>query len=273
MLHRRILLLWLTIVMVILVLPLLAMAVMSFNESRYGTLPFHFSFHWYGELSSDTALIDSLKVSVNLALQVTVISVVVGTALAFGLVRVWPWISVSTNSLLLTVITVPGLILSAGMLRVFDLIGLRQSQLALILASVVTSLPFVVMVVGSRVKSLDPVYADAARTLGAGPIRTFLRITVPLIAPALISGAMLAFVMCFNNFAIQLFLAPIGLSTLPVQIYSMVRLGVTPDVNALGTIIVTCTVLIILILNAVTGNAARLFSPGGQELFDEQGKG
>jgi ABC-type spermidine/putrescine transport system permease subunit II len=79
-------------------------------------------------------------------------------------------------------------------------------------------------------------------------------------APSIIAGGMLAFVMCFNNFAIQLFVAPFGISTLPVQIYSMVRRGVTPDINALGTLIVISTILLIVVLNWLTGNAARLFT-------------
>jgi len=83
---------------------------------------------------------------------------------------------------------------------------------------------------------------------------------VPLMAPSIIAGGLLAFVITFNNFAIQLFLAPIGISTLPVQIYSMVRLGVTPDINALGAIIVVSTVLLIVVLNLLTGSAARLFT-------------
>jgi ABC-type spermidine/putrescine transport system permease subunit II len=85
-------------------------------------------------------------------------------------------------------------------------------------------------------------------------------VTVPLMAPAIGAGGMLAFVICFNNFAVQLFLSPIGISTLPVQIYSMVRLGVTPDVNALGTIIVASTAVLIVVLTWLTGNAARLFT-------------
>jgi len=257
--HRLLMKAWLGLVLVVLALPILCMIALSFNRSRYGTLPFHFSLDWYRGLAGDTALIDALRTSIELAAEVTVLSVVLGTLLSFGVVRARPVVSGTLSQLQLMVLTVPAIILAAGLLTVFDWFGLGQSTTGLVIASVVTSMPFVVLVVSARLRDLDPRYAEASRTLGAGPMRTFATITAPLVAPAIVAGALLAFVMCFNNFAIQLFTAPIGVSTLPVQIYSMVRLGVTPDVIALGTIIVCCTVAIIVILHLVTGSAARVF--------------
>lgn len=256
----RVLVGWLWGVMVVLALPILSMVVLSFNSSRYGTLPFHFTTHWYAQLGQDGALIGALETSITLASEVTVIAVVIGTLLSFGLAKTSVVIKQPVNALLLSVLTVPALILSAGLVSVFSFLGLSQTTLPLVLSSVVASLPFVVLVVSGRLQDLDPRFAEAARSLGAGPFRTFLTVTVPLMAPAIVAGALLAFVMCFNNFAIQLFLAPIGVSTLPVQIYSMVRLGVTPDVNALGTLIVGSTIVLILLLHALTGNAAKLFT-------------
>ena len=145
-------------------------------------------------------------------------------------------------------------------LAVVSWIGLGQSTISLVLASAVTVLPYVVLVVNGRLQDLDPTFAEAARALGAGPVRTFLTVTVPMIGAAIVAGGLLAFVVTFNNFAIQLFIAPLGVSTLPVQIYSMVRLGVTPDVNALGALIVVSTVLLIVLLNLLTGSAARLLT-------------
>ncbi|MFJ8600723.1 ABC transporter permease [Streptomyces shenzhenensis] len=251
---------WLYAVLVVFALPVLSMVVLSLNESRYGTLPFRFSLHWYQVLRTDTALLDALSTSITLATEVTIVCVVVGTLLTFGLRKAPIAITLPVNGLLLALLSVPLLLLSAGLLSVFDWLGLGQSTTALVLSSVITSLPFVVLIERGRLENLSPDYAEAARSLGAGPVRTFLLVTVPLMAPSIIAGGMLAFVICFNNFAIQLFLAPVGISTLPVQIYSMVRLGVTPDVNALGTLVVAGTVLIIVVLNWLTGNAARLFT-------------
>ena len=113
---------------------------------------------------------------------------------------------------------------------------------------------------------LDPALADAARSLGAGPVATFLRITVPIATPAILAGSLMAFVICFNNFTVQLFLAPLGDQTLPVEIYSLVRVGVTPDVNALASFIVVGSVLLIVALQLLGANVARTLTgaPGGR---------
>jgi ABC-type spermidine/putrescine transport system permease subunit II len=256
---------WLVIMLVVLALPVISMIALSFNESRYGTLPFHFSWKWYQTLGQDASLIDALSTSITLATEVTIISVIVGTLLVFGLRKASILITLPVNGLLLALLTVPALILAAGLVSVFTWLGLDQSTVALVVASIVTSMPFVVLIENARLQGLSPDYVEASRSLGAGPLRTFLLVTMPLMAPSIIAGGMLAFVICFNNFAIQLFLSPIGVSTLPVQIYSMVRLGVTPDVNALGTIIVASTVVLIVILTWLTGNAARLFTTTSRE--------
>lgn len=250
---------WLTVILVVLALPLVTMIAFSFNESRFGTLPFHFSLEWYTVLANDKSLIEALNVSIRLAAQVTVYTVIIGTMLAMGIAKAAPGLKVPVNASLLIVLTVPPIIFSAGLLSVFDTIGLGKSELSLILASIVTSMPYIVLIVAGRLQDFDDSLVEAARTLGAGPVRSFLRITLPLISPTIIAGGLLSFVVCFNNFVIQLFIAPIGISTLPVQIYSMLRLGVTPDVNALGAIIIGSTVVIIVALHLLTGNAAKLF--------------
>jgi ABC-type spermidine/putrescine transport system permease subunit II len=257
---RRVLRVYLYVLLVVLALPMVSLVALSFNKSKFGTLPFVFSTHWYSVLGGDTALITALVTSIKLATQVTVVTVIVGTLLALGLAKASIVVRLPVNGLLLALLTIPAVILSAGLVTVFDWLGLSQSTLALIIASIVTSLPFVVLIVNGRLQDLNPHYAEASRSLGASASRTFLVVTVPLIAPSIIAGGLLAFVICFNNFAIQLFLSPIGVSTLPVQIYSMVRLGVTPDVNALGSIIIVATVVLIIVLNLLTGSAARLFT-------------
>jgi ABC-type spermidine/putrescine transport system, permease component II len=255
---------WLYVVLVIIALPLLSMVVLSLNQSRYGTFPFRFTFDWYLSLGNDSVLISALGTSLNLATQATIFAVIVGTLLALGMARSKTYINLPINSVLLALLTVPALILTAGFVIVFTWLGIGSSSVGLILASIITSLPFVVLLVSGRLRELNPHLAEAAHSLGAGPLRTFLTVTLPLIAPSIIAGAMLAFVITFNNFAIQLFLAPIGISTLPVQIYSMVRFGVTPDVDALATIIVFSTALLVVVLNWLSGNAAKLFTPSNK---------
>ncbi|GAA2074774.1 putrescine ABC transporter permease PotI [Pseudolysinimonas kribbensis] len=256
----RLLKVWLVIMLVVLALPLLSMIALGLNHSRYGTFPFQFSLEWYAALGNDQALVDALATSLNLATQATIFAVIVGTLLSIGMVRSGRFVNLPVNGLLLSLLTVPALILAAGFVIVFGWFGLGSGSVGLIVASVVTSMPFVVLIVSGRLRELQGSYAEAARSLGAGPLRVFFTITVPLIAPSIVAGAMLAFVITFNNFAIQLFLAPIGISTLPVQIYSMVRLGVTPDVDALATIIILATIVLVVVINWITGNAAKIFT-------------
>jgi ABC-type spermidine/putrescine transport system permease subunit II len=251
---------WLVVILIILALPLISMAVLSLNVSRYGTFPFQFTLSWYANLAQDSALIGALETSLNLATQSTIFAVIIGTVLSLGMARSGRFVNVPVNGLLLSLLTVPALILAAGFVIVFEWFGLGSSSVGLILASIVTSMPFVVLIVSGRLRDLKGTYAEAARSLGAGPLRVLGTITIPLIGPSIVAGAMLSFVITFNNFAIQLFLAPIGISTLPVQIYSSVRLGVTPDVDALATIIILATVVLVVVINWLSGNAAKLFT-------------
>lgn len=256
----RLLKAYLVVVLVVMALPLVSVMALSLNRSSYGTLPFSFSTRWYEALASNTSLVQALVTSLNLAFQAMLFATIVGTLLSLALMRSGKAVNLPVNGLLLALLTVPALVLAAGFVIVFDWIGLGSSSTSLVLASVVTSLPFVVLIVSGRLRDLDPNLAQAARSLGAGPVRVFATVTVPLVGPAIVAGAMLAFLTTFNNFAIQLFLSPIGISTLPVQVYSMVRLGVTPDVNALATLIILATVALVVVITWFSGNAARFLS-------------
>ena len=263
-LGRGVLRAWLIVVFVALFLPMLVMIMTSFNESRYGALPFRFSLRWYRQLASDTALIDATTISVRLACYVAGAALVIGTLLAVWLAKAPTVLKVPVDTAMITSLTVPALIMSVGMVVVVEWLGLGQSEPSLVLTCLTASLPYVTLIVTARMRELDPALAEAARSLGAGPVRVFLRVTAPLVAPGILAGGMLAFVVCFNNFAIQLFIAPVGVQTLPVQIYSMVRLGITPDVNALGGLIVAATVVLILLMQWLGGSAARMVTNVGK---------
>ncbi|PRY13612.1 ABC transporter permease [Kineococcus rhizosphaerae] len=267
----RLLKAYLALVLVVMALPLVSVMALSLNRSSYGTLPFSFSLRWYEALAANTSLVQALVTSLNLAGQAMLFATIVGTLLSLALVRSGRFVNVPVNALLLTLMTVPSLVLAAGFVIVFDRIGLGSSSTSLVLASVVTSLPFVVLIVSGRLRTLDPNLAQAARSLGAGPLRVFATVTVPLVGPAIVAGAVLAFLTTFNNFAIQLFLSPIGISTLPVQIYSMVRLGVKPDVNALATFVILATVALVVVVTWLSGNAARFLSTSTQNSEDHDG--
>ncbi len=260
---------WTVLVIVVLYLPMAAMVLMSFNESRYGVMPFHFSTKWYRTLGPDNPLVTSTLLSLQLALYVTATCAVIGTALGLWLsstrlVR----LRLVTNAALMATVTVPILILSVGILTVVQAIGLGQSAVSLWLACTVVSLPYMTFVVVARLGSIDAALVPASRSLGFGAFGTFRRVTLPLLRTAMAAGSLMAFVTCFNNFTVQLFLAPVGVQTLPVNIYAQTRVGVTPDINAIASIIIVATVLLVLALQLLSGSTARLITGQERDITD-----
>lgn len=238
--------LWLTLVA--LFTPLIVIVLMSFNQSKYGTLPFHFTFDWYRTLFADGSLLSPTWLSIRISLYVAVTTTVIGTATAIWLARRASRISaLAANVLLISALTVPWLILGVGMLLVVNAIGLGRGYFPMYLGLCAITLPYVVLTVTAGVAGISEDLEDAARSLGARPFRVYWEVVVPLVLPSIAGGAMLAFMVSFNNFLIQYFLAPFGVQTLPLRIYTLVRVGYTPDLNALATLIVAVTVLIVVI--------------------------
>lgn len=251
---------WLAVTFLLLFAPLAITILLSFNASPYGTLPFHFSTRWYGVLFRNGDLLLATSISVQLAVAVTVTSALVGSMLALWLAQARPRWAVPVNGALITAMTVPWLILAVSMLLLLERIGMGRSLISLYLGNLAVSLPYVVLIVTARLRGTDPSIAQAARSLGAGPLRTFATVTMPLAAPAVVAGSLMAFIVCFNNFTMQFFLAPLGVQTLPTAIYTLVRVGYKPDVNALGTLLVVASAVLVVLLQWVSGNAAKLVS-------------
>jgi spermidine/putrescine transport system permease protein len=143
------------------------------------------------------------------------------------------------------------------MLQIFNLIGIGRGIVSAVIGNVAVVLPYVVFVVVARLRGLDENLIEAGRSLGATQLKSFCRITVPLAMPSILGSALLAFVVCFNNFTIQYFLLPLGVRTLPLEIYSQVRTGYSPAINALATVVLLGTVLISLLLERLGAGSKR----------------
>ncbi|MDQ0470309.1 ABC transporter permease [Labrys wisconsinensis] len=252
--------LWLGLVLMFSFAPLLAVAVLSFNRSRYGTLPFEFTLSWYDQLFAERDLLRSTLWNLELSAAVGLAAALLGPPLAIWLRRAPRWASLPIRASLLGAITVPWLLLAVGMLLVLRQIGIGRSIVSMFLACLAVSLPYVVLLVQARLAALDPAIEQAAQSLGAPPLAVFLRVTLPLIASAVGAGGFMAFITCFNNFIVQYFMAPIGFRTLPLEIYTMVKMGYKPDINALGTILVAASILLVVLLQRLTGNAGRVLT-------------
>lgn len=242
----------LTLTLLALFIPLLIIMVLSFNEDRFGNFPFSFTLKWYEVLFSGSHLLGPTWLSIQLALAVAVATTVIGTLTAIWLTtRASRLMAAMTNLMLLSAFTIPWLILGVGMLLVFNALGLGRSMFSMFLGLCVISLPYVILIVATSLASIGPEMEEAARSLGARPWQVYRRVIIPMVAPAMIAGALMSFMVCFNNFLIQYFLAPFGTQTLPLRIYSSVKVGYTPELNALATVIVVVTVLLVLLLSKV----------------------
>lgn len=233
-------------------LPLFMIALMSFNAGAYPTFPIRgFTLDWYAKLLKDERFFDTSVLSLQLAVVSTAIAVVLGTAGAFGVAlgrgfRYWLIGNWYTLPLL-----VPSLVLAVAMATALRWLEIRLSFWTLVAGHVVVHAPLVYLVVMARLKGFDWSLVHAARTLGATRGQAMRRVTAPLVAPAVAGGAILAFALSLDNFVISLFLTG-GESTVPLLIWSMMRAGFSPSVNALATVLVVITLIAAAIAERLT---------------------
>jgi spermidine/putrescine transport system permease protein len=224
--------------------PIAVVVAMSFNDGGSAYSWDGFSFRWYGELAADGRLMSALGTSLTVAAGATVISTVLGTLLAVGLAR-------HTRSKLLEAAAMapailPDLLLAIGLLSFFYMVSIPKSTLTILLAHAAFGTAFVVAVVRARLAGMDLSAEEASRDLGAGAVTTFLRITVPSIAPAIVAGALLVFTLSLDEFVIAFFTAGPTTQTLPIAVYSMVRVGVSPEINALAAVLVVVSITVVV---------------------------
>ncbi|SFG10883.1 putrescine transport system permease protein [Palleronia marisminoris] len=232
--------------------PILSLVIYSFNESRLVTVWSGFSLKWYGELLSDPQIIGAAWISLKVAFLSASIATVLGTLAALVLVRGGRGRAV-LGGLVTAPLVMPEVIIGLSLLLLFvameGLIGWPGGRglLTIVIAHATFGAAFATVVIEARMVTLDRAVEDAAQDLGAGPLRVFFDVTLPALAPALVSAWLLAFTLSLDDVVIASFVAGPGSSTLPMVIFSKVRLGVSPEVNALATLVivlVSCLVLI-----------------------------
>ncbi len=246
--------------------PILLLIIYSFNESRLVTVWTGFSTKWYVELFRNQQLLDAAWLSVRIAAVNATLAVVLGTLAANALVRHRNFRGRTGFELLLTApLVMPDVIIGLSLLLLFvamqQTIGWPDGRgfTTITIAHVTFSMAYVAVVVRARLSQMDRSLEEAAMDLGARPLRVYLTITLPLIAPALLSGWLLAFTLSLDDLVIASFVAGPGSTTLPMVIYSSVRMGVSPQINALATLIVAVVTLAVVIagISMRRGRAAR----------------
>ena len=233
--------------LLILYLPIAVVIFYSFNESRLTVEFTGFSLKWYEMLWRDRDMKEALLNSIVLGFASCGIAAVIGTLGAIGMVRV-DYKSKGMMEYLSTVpIMIPEIILGMVFLAFFSLLHLPFGMTTLILAHTTFCVPYIFMMVKARLIGIDRSLEEAARDLGASPVRTFFDITFPLIMPAVLSGSLLAFAMSFDDVVISIFVNGPKVNTLPVKVYTQLKTGVTPEINALCTIILLVIILVFFI--------------------------
>ena len=250
---------WFAAMIVFLYLPIVFMIVFSFDESQTPGLPITgFTLHWYDVLLDNRVLLRAVGNSVTVAAVVAFLATVIGTMAAFVLVRGGIRYPNATRIAFLLPIMVPGVLIGVSLLIYFA----RAADLTLSLATVtagqlVVTVPFVVLIVASRLQGFDRALEWAAADLGASPRQAIRHIVLPLIAPAIMAGALISVTLSIDEFVITWFTVG-NQPTLPTYIYTQVKFGVTPEVNAVATIMLVATLLMFGIASVILGRARRL---------------
>ncbi len=205
-----------------------------------------FTVDWYITMWSNTLLMAAFKNTIIVALVSTIIATILGTLCAVGLNRFEFKLKSMISQALYIPIVIPELVFAIAMLILFSSMNITMNMVTLIISHVTFSLPFVVITVRSRMAGFDRSIEEAARDLGANEFRTFFRVTLPMIAPGVMSGAMLALTLSLDDVVVSFFTAGVNSQTLPLRILSMVKKGVSPDVNALSTLLIVGSVLLLV---------------------------
>ena len=237
--------------------PILVMALMSFNVSEFYAFPLHFTFDWYRKLAGNSDIIASAWRSLWIAACTMVIATTLGAAASLALFRYEFRGKALLQALLFPPIAIPWLITGTAMLIFFFWVGIGRGAPAVILGHVALALPYVIVVVLARLQTFDVQLEEAARSLGANQWEVTFHVTLPWVASGVVAGALFAFAVSFDQFVVSYFLAQPGDTTLPVVIYTAIRKGFTPEINAISTIIIAVSMAVML-------GASRFFKFGGE---------
>lgn len=235
---------------VFLYLPIAIVVVMSFNDSENLFVWRGFSLRWYPELFADEQIMQGLVNTLIVATGATAIATVLGTLLAYGIQHYTRGGLIRAFAIAPAIL--PDLLLGIGLLTFFSLLSVSLGLHSVILAHAVFATAFVTAIVLARMANLDPSLEEASRDLGAGPVRTFVRVTLPQLAPGIVAGALLAFTLSIDEFVIAFFTTAPTQPTLPIVIYSMVRFGVTPEVNALASLLLLVSIVTVIAAQRLT---------------------
>ena len=240
---------YLFLILLFIYLPIAYVVLFSFNDSKSMTRFAGLSLRWYQELFKDRTMLESIRTTVVVAVIATAVSTVVGTVTAIGLSKARPLIRSAVLEINNLPVLNPDIVTAIGLMLLFIVPGVKLSLTTLILAHITFCTPYVILTIMPKLRQLDDNVAEAALDLGANPWQALTRVILPQIYPAILSGALIAFSMSFDDFVISFFTAGVGVNNISMYVYSMKRFN--PTVNALSTMIVVLVTLILVLTNLI----------------------
>ena len=241
---------FMVLLMIFFYAPIIYIIIFSFNGSRSLTHLDGFSLRWYEKMFNDKTMMESVVYTIVIAVLSTAISTVVGTITSIGLSKSRPIVKKTVEQVNNFPIMNPEIVTAIGLLMFFSALGVKKGFTTLLLAHVMFCTPYVMLSVTPKLRSLDPNLADAAMDLGATPWQALIKVIVPQIMPGIISGALIAFTMSFDDFIISYFVTGNGVSNISILVYTMSK-RVNPSINALSTLVILIITAVLIIVNII----------------------
>lgn len=235
------------LVYLFLYLPIIVLVVFSFNKSKLNSVWTGFTFKWYQSLFHNAAILTAMRNTLLIGFISTVVSVFIGTITAVGIYKSKFKYKSLFESFLYVPVVIPEIVLGIALLAFFSQVHIPMGLITLIIAHITFSISYVVIVVKARLDGLEPELEEAAMDLGATPRKTFFKVILPIIMPGIAAGALLAFTLSLDDVIISFFVAGPASTTLPLKVFSMVKFGVTPEINALSAIMLIVTVFAVVL--------------------------
>jgi spermidine/putrescine transport system permease protein len=247
--------------MVFIYLPMLILVIYSFNAARINAVWSGFTFDWYRSLIGNRFVLEALANSLTIAFSNMIISTIVGTLTAYAFYKYKFRIDIVWKGLIYFPILIPELLMGLSLLILFSQVNIPLGKVTLLIAHITFSIPFVYMIVIMRLQDMGRELEEAAQDLGASPWKTFMKITLPVISSSIFASALLVFTLSLDDFIISFFVAGPNSTTLPIYIYGMIKRGITPEINALATLMIITTMVLVMIAELLRKRGSKNYTP------------
>ncbi|HIT72552.1 MAG TPA: ABC transporter permease [Candidatus Fimicola cottocaccae] len=231
-------------------IPIIYTVIFSFNSSRSLTHFEGFSLQWYEKMFNDSTMMQAVFYTIAIAVLATVISTIVGTITAIGLSKSNRIVKIVVEQINSLPIMNPEIVTAIGLLMLFSTLAVKKGFMTMLLAHIMFCIPYVILSIMPKLRSLDPNLADAALDLGATPWQALTKVIVPQIMPGIVSGALIAFTMSFDDFVISYFVTGNGVNNISIMVYTMSK-RINPSINALSTIIILIITVVLILINVI----------------------